>query len=253
MLDALATTTADPCRRRLDAIDPRTRIIAAVVLSVFVVVASRWSVIGLALAAAAGGAVFGRLPLGNVAKRLMPLNVLMLLLIVLLPLSTPGTPVWQVGPMAFSREGFRLGVTIALKGNAVLLTLIVLLGTMGPITLGHALSHLHVPEKLTHLLLMTVRYLDVLHREYLQLREAMRVRGFRARMDRHTYRCLGYLVGMLLVRSLDRAERITAAMKCRGFQGRFFLLDHFAFTRRDLAFCAGFAMLLASMLLLEWT
>ena len=252
MLDALPTTAAGACGR-LDAFDPRTRIVAAVVLSVFIVLASRWGVVGLALAAAAGGAAFGRLPIGNVAKRLVPLNVLMLLLILVLPLSTPGRPVWQLGPMTFSYEGLRLGAIIAMKGNAVLLTLIVLLGTMGPITLGHALDHLHVPEKLTHLLLLTVRYLDVLHREYLRLRDAMRVRGFRPRMDRHTYRCFGYLVGMLLVRSLDRAERITAAMKCRGFQGRFFLLDHFAFTWRDLAFCAGFAILLTSMLLLEWT
>jgi cobalt/nickel transport system permease protein len=58
-------------------------------------------------------------------------------------------------------------------------------------------------------------------------------------MNRHTYRAFGHLVGMLLVRSLDRSERILAAMKCRGFTGRFYLLDHFAFTRCDLPFCAA--------------
>ncbi len=87
--------------------------------------------------------------------------------------------------------------------------------------------------------------MDVLHREYLRLRAAMKARGFRPRLDRHTYRSFGYLVGMLLVRSLDRAERIAAAMKCRGFRGHFFMLDHFAFSRRDVSFCiASLAFLL---------
>ena len=82
--------------------------------------------------------------------------------------------------------------------------------------LGHALGHLHVPRKLAHLLLFTVRYLDVLDREYRRLRAAMKVRSFRPRMSLHTYRAYGYLVGMLLVRSFDRSERMLAAMKCRG-------------------------------------
>ena len=36
----------------------------------------------------------------------------------------------------------------------------------------------------------------------------LRVRGFKPGSNRHTWRSLGYLVGMLLVRSLERAERV---------------------------------------------
>jgi cobalt/nickel transport system permease protein len=127
----------------------------------------------------------------------------------------------------------------------------VLAGTLEASVLGHALSHLHVPDKLTHLLLLTVRYLEVLQREYLRLEAAMRVRGFRPRISRHTYRSYGYLVGMLLVRSLDRSERVLAAMKCRGFRGRFYLLDHFAFSRRDVPFCVASGVVLAGLIVLE--
>ncbi len=162
-----------------------------------------------------------------------------------------GHDVLALGALQFSREGLQLAVTVALKGNAVVLTLVVLLGTMDAVTLGHALRHLRVPEKLIHLMLFTVRYLDVLHREYLRLRAAMKMRGFRPGLDRHTYRTFGYLVGMLLVRSLDRAERIAAAMKCRGFRGHFFMLDHFAFSRRDVPFCIAWSALLLLLVLAE--
>ena len=66
-------------------------------------------------------------------------------------------------------------------------------------------------------MLFMVRYFDVLGREYARLRAAMRVRCFRPAMNGHSYRMFGYLVGMLLVRSFDRSERVLAAMKCRGF------------------------------------
>jgi len=177
----------------------------------------------------------------------------MLILFAVLPLITQGNPLVAFGPIGFTREGLRLAAAIALKGNAIVLTLVVLLGKLDATTLGHAMSHLHVPDKLTHLLLFTIRYLDVLHREYLQLRAAMRIRAFRPRMDRHTYRAFGYLIGMLLIRSFDRSDRIVAAMKCRGFRGKFYLLDHFAFSWNDLWFGGISLAILFLLVLLEWT
>jgi cobalt/nickel transport system permease protein len=54
-----------------------------------------------------------------------------------------------------------------------------------------------------------------------------------------------------LVRSLDRAERIAAAMKCRGFRGHFYMLDHFAFAKRDLRFCIASLTLLLLLIFME--
>jgi cobalt/nickel transport system permease protein len=247
----LSTHAVDDRGAYLSHVDPRARLAAAVAASIMVVFAARLSVAGVALAAAGAGWLLSGLPLRLVVKRLLPLNAVVLLLIAVLPLTTPGPAAWRLGPLCFSKEGLELGAAIALKGNAVVLTLVVLLGTMNAVTLGHALHHLHVPEKLAHLMLFTVRYLDVLHREYLRLRAAMKTRGFRPRFDRHTYRSFGYLVGMLLVRSLDRAERIVAAMKCRGFRGHFFMLDHFAFSRRDVPFCVASLTVLLVLMLLE--
>ena len=62
----------------------------------------------------------------------------------------------------------------------------------------------------------------------------------------------GDLLGMLLVRGYDRSERIMAAMKCRGFQGRFYLLDHFSFQSRDLYFSLASVLLLLTMLAAEF-
>jgi len=218
----------------------------------------------LAFPGVAGVCVVGAGTRGNL-KRLVPVNALVLVLFVLLalqsymrgqfeanpnssvPVAGGETSLAMVGPLPAVEDGRRLALVIGLKANAIVLSVVVLLAGLDSVTLGHALGHLKMPQKLIHLLLFTVRYLDVLDREFVRLRAAMKVRGFRPRVNWHTYRTIGHLIGMLLVRSLDRSERVVAAMKCRGFRGRFYLLDHFAFSARDIAFTA---LVLASVSLL---
>ncbi len=215
-------------------LDPRLRVVFAVLYAVTVAVLPGFHSLIAALAVAALCAVFSGLGWRRLIRASQPVNLVVLVLVAVLPL-TAGGGIVSLGPLALSREGLELAGQIALKANAIVLVTAALLGTMEIVTLGHALHHLRVPEKLVHLLLMTVRYVDVLDQQRKRLRTAMRVRGFRPRANRHTYRSYGYLVGMLLVTSVDRAERITAAMRCRGFHGRFYLLDHFHFRRSDVA------------------
>jgi cobalt/nickel transport system permease protein len=236
----------------IERIDPRARIVVAVLFSLMAAEVRSYTALGIALAAALSASVFSGFSAATVARRLLPLNALMFLLAILLPFSMPGKPVAMIGPLCFSQEGLLLAARIAIKGNAIVLAILVLIGTMEVNTLGHALSHLRVPAGLSHLFLFTVRYLDVLHREYLRLRWAMKVRCFHPRMDRHTYRSYGNLLGMLLVRGYDRSERILAAMKCRGFQGRFYLLDHFSFQARDVIFCSVSVLVCFIMLAVEF-
>ncbi len=101
------------------------------------------------------------------------------------------------------------------------------------VVLGHALAGLGLPRKLVHLLLLTVRYVGALRDQYAQLRTAMKVRGFRMRPSWHSWRSLGWLFGMVLVRSSERAERILAAMKCRGYRGERPLISDLRMTATD--------------------
>jgi cobalt/nickel transport system permease protein len=236
----------------IDRVDPRARVLTAGAFALLVAVSSRPATAALALAASLLAVLGTRLRLAQVSGRLMPVNLLVVLLALMLPWSTPGSPLLTLGAAHYSREGLWLVTTIALKANAIVLSLVVLLGTLEVSALGHALAHLYVPEKLIHLLMFTVRYVGVLEQEYERLRGAMRLRGFRPAMNWHTYRSYGYLVGMLLVRSLERSQRILAAMKCRGFRGRFYLLDHFAFSLHDLRFGMVSWILLLGLAAVEW-
>ena len=218
-------------------IDARLRVAGAVIFACAAApVENPWAA-GFALGVSLALLALAWLPPRLWLRRLIPLNLMLLTLFILLPLGG-GTAT--------------LALLIALKANAIMLTLTALLSTLEAVELGHALQQLHCPAKLVHLLLFTVRYLDVLHREYERLRNAMRARAFQPRLDRHTLRTYGYLVGMLLVRAFERAERIEQAMRCRGFRGRYPAVATRRLNLADGLYSAAFAAVAAGIVLGGW-
>ncbi len=237
----------------IDHLDPRGRIMVAALFAVVVVSLSDFLALGIALAIAGIVMLLARLPFRPTLYKVMAMDGFILFLLLMLPFTTPGETVFTLGSLAATKEGVLKALTIALKANTIIMALLALVGTLEGAVLGHALYRLRVPENLVYLLLFTVRYIDVLRQEYLRLRIAMQARCFRPGNNRHTYQSIGYLVGMLLVRSLERSERILEAMKCRGFHGRFFLLDDLCYGWRDVAFISIAAIVVTVLFVLEFS
>jgi cobalt/nickel transport system permease protein len=233
-------------------LDPRFRIVAAAVFSVVVVLSERFAVLGVALAASLVAIALARIPVRGILARLADLNAFVLLLVAFLPPFVPGEPVFSVWRISFSAEGFRMAFLIALRANAIMVMAFSLLTTMEPAHLGAALSRLGCPAKLAHVLLFMVRYIEVIHREYHRLSTAMMLRAFRPRLDRHTLKTYGYLVGLLLIRSFERSDRIVEAMKCRGFRGRFYVVRRMRVARGDIAFAAVSVSVVFLLAWMEW-
>ena len=160
---------------------------------------------------------------------------------------------WAGLSLAYNPAGTHLAWLITLKTNAILLAVLALLASNPVNDILHALAHLKVPPKLVTMFLLFYRYLHVLHHEYLRLRQAVVVRCFQPGTNLHTYRTYGQLMGVLLLRSLDRSERVYHAMLCRGFSGTFWLLDHFAWRRADTAFCLAAGLGIAALALVQWS
>lgn len=225
----------------VDQLDPRARVLATVIFALTVVFSKTLWLPFLGLLLAFGFALSASLNVRRTLRRMIAMDMFIVVMIIMLPFTMTGDAMFHVLGFAASKQGFIHAIGIALKANAVVLTLLALVGTLEANTLGHTLARLKVPEKLVHLLLFTVRYLDVVSREYRRMRKAMKARAFTPRNNLHTWRSFGYLVGMLLVRSLERSERIFAAMKCRGYCGKLYLIHSMQWQHRD-------SVLLASMI-----
>lgn len=221
-------------------LDPRFRIVLALI-GVCVFLSLRRHSVLLALVAVLFVACAATPGIGVsvLRRRLIAVNVFSLMLLALMPWGTLGEALFSLGGVGYMREGALHALRIALKANAAVLLMTWLLTPVDPMVLGQAVAGLGAPQRLVHLYVLTLRYLRVLEDEYQRLRRAMHVRGFRARANLHTLRSFGYLVGMLLIRALDRAERVWQAMLCRGFSGQFSPMHARRVRKHDVALACG--------------
>ncbi|PPE70093.1 cobalt ECF transporter T component CbiQ [Caldimonas thermodepolymerans] len=233
----------------LHRLDPRVRLLALLAASLWTARAPGVPALAGACALAALLALAAPLERRRLRRAALALNGFLLVAAVTLPFSVAGAPLWQLGGWSASAEGVQRAAVVVLTGNTLMLLFAALVAPVEPATLAHALLHLKVPDKLVRLLMFALRYVGVLHETRLRLARAMRARGHRPRLDRHTLRSAGYLVAALVGHSVERARRIEMAMRCRGWQGKFPVLHHFRAGWRDAAFAAGFA---AALALLEW-
>jgi cobalt/nickel transport system permease protein len=185
-------------------------------------------------------------------RRLKVVLGFLTLIWIVLPLTLGGPVLARIGQIGISTAGMLLAARISLKTTAILIEFTALVATMPLATLGHALGLLKVPEKLVYLVLMTYRYIHVLENEYQRMVRAIRMRGFLPGTNLHTYQTYAYLIGMLFVRSVARAERITWAMRCRGFNGRFHNLADFIPTPVTWIFSGAMGLVIAALAIFEW-
>lgn len=154
-------------------------------------------------------------------RRLLHLEGFLLLLFLTLPFTLSGAPLLAVGPLVASAEGLDRAVVLACKVTASVLLLSLLFAHVEPLRLAAALRALRLPESLVRIFVIVTRHLALMRDEFSRLRDAMRMRAFRPGSNRHTWRSYGYLIGMLVVRAMERAERVDEAMRLRGYRGCF--------------------------------
>lgn len=232
-------------------IDPRVRVLFATLYAVVTAVSYRFDTLIVSAALSFLLTAFAGLDLRKVVKQLTVVAGFLLLIWVMLPVTFNGEVLFTAGPLVVTRPGLVMSAQITLKTVAILFVFIVLVTTMPITTLGHTLGRLGVPAKLVFLLLITYRYIFVVEQEYSRIYRAARIRGFKPGTNMHSYRTWAYMIGMLFVRASLRADRVHNAMKCRGFQGRFYSMNRYHRNWRNNVFALWLGTGIIILILLE--
>jgi cobalt/nickel transport system permease protein len=233
-------------------LDPRGKLIIVFLFSIVVAAANQFQVLLGSLTLGLLIVLTAKVPAGELIKRLIPVNMLILFLWLFLPFTFGGEPLFFVGSLAVTREGVFYATRISIKSNAMMLMLIALVASTPIFSIGHAMHQLKIPKKIVHLFFFTYRYIHAIYREYLRLKNSIKIRGFIPKTDLHTYKTFAYLVGMLLVRSFDRAHRVHNAMLCRGFRGNLYSLKKFSFKTNDIVSIIFMIAMIGIMGVMEW-
>lgn len=236
----------------LHTMDAAAKLAAVTLFSICTALLSSLETASLALGVGAVLLALARLPFKKLCKRLLFINAFIAFLWLTLPISTSGTPIYSLGGFTVTQEGVDLTLLITLKSNAIISAFIALLATSNVTDIGAGFERLHVPKKLSLLFLFTWRYIHVIQEEYKRLATAAALRGFVAGTNSHTYKTYANLIAMVLVKSHDRAERVSNAMKLRGFNGTFHTLHQQQCRLADTIFASCIGLLGAALLAADY-
>lgn len=233
-------------------IEPRTKIITFTLLIVSAVFAGTVSAALVLLAVAAALLLASRLPLRFILGRVKVIGIFVVPILVLMPVTVPGTPLFSAGPVVVSAEGLSFAVLVTIRSVAAILLVVTMLATQRFDTTLKALALLRVPGIIIQMLLFTYRYIYVMIDEFLRIWSSMRAKGYAFRISRHGLGMIGNAIGMLLVKSYERAERVYMAMIAKGYTGRPISFSSFAVTATDRLFCAAAIVLAVFVSINAW-
>ena len=237
--------------------DMRVRLIVAVTAIVAVVMSTN-IVFGLiAMACSLLGLAAVRTPPRVLLRRLVGpllLAALVLLMQTFLTGATPMTPI-DLGfcRLTATREGFWAGALIASRVLGSFGIVMVLCHGAAAAEILAALRWARVPRTWIEIALLMYRYLYVFLEQAACVASAQRVRLGYSNL-RRSFQSLGSLAGMVILRSLDPAEKSHEAMTARGYQGHLPLpaMPRLPWRQAAVACSAAVAIVAAYLLAERW-
>lgn len=235
-LDQLAL--GDSAIHRLDA---RTKVLTTLAFILFVISYDRYT-----LSALIPFAIFpviimavADLPVVFLAGKVLLIALLAMAIGLFNPVFDRQSMIW-IGDVGISAGWISFG-SIVLRSALTITAALLLTATTGFSAICQALSRLGMPEVFVRQLQFMYRYLFVLAEEAQRMVRARELRSFRK--SGREAGALSSMVGHLLLRTWERAERIQIAMRCRGFNGRMAASRSAGFGAADLFFLLGWISL----------
>lgn len=195
-------------------IDPKTKLIVSFVFILFIALASPTAYLffilcGLMLVMLLA---LSRIPFLFIFKKTLTVIPFVILIAIFIPFMK-------------GQEGIILFRSIVIKSYLSVLCMTLLISSTRFDSLLKGLEQLKMPRLFIMTMSFMYRYLFLLIDEIHRMERARESRSFCKPRPFHTIKTLSNIIGVLFVRSYERAERVYLAMRSRGFTGDIKTMD----------------------------
>jgi len=180
----------------------------AVVVTGISIPVELWPIQGVLACLVFAGHSLANIPMMYLFRRL----AIFLPMLLLLSISLPAT-------QGFS-AGWEIMFAIQFRSTLAFISLLWLVNVMPFDQLLNTLRKLRVPDVFVATLSFMYRYIFVLWNELDKMRTARKARTFGSSSLRFRWKISSEMIGMLLIRAMERAERVHGAMCARGWDGQ---------------------------------
>lgn len=224
----------------LHRLDPRAKLLTTAVFIVSVVSFGKYEITGL-LPFFLYPAVLvgmGNLPLGFLLRKLLLVSPFVIFVGIFNPWLDRDV-LLQLGAFGIT-GGWVSFISLLLRFILTVGAALLLIASTGFTTICMALEKLGTPRIFAVQLLLLYRYLFILIGEAIRMIRAHALRSFN-RKGHVSFRVFLQMLGNLLLRTIDRAQRIHMAMLSRAFTGEIRIVRQFRFGYQEVLFLAGFS------------
>ncbi len=228
----------------LERLDPRSKIISflAIIFCMISTPITRLKDFGLYFLVILTMAFVSRIKPAQLFKRGVVLIPFVLFIAMFVPFLKEGHVLWSVKIYAWTfsvtYEGVWTFLNIVVKSSLSILLIVIASSTTTFSDFLKGLDLLRIPQLLIMLMSFMYRYIFVLLDEAKRLMRARSLRYFGHRY-KEQFRVIGYMIGVLFIRTFERAERVYSAMIIRGFSGKTISVNYLKLSRLDFLFMAG--------------
>jgi cobalt/nickel transport system permease protein len=233
----------------LHRLDPRVKLITTVVFIATVVSFNKYAVLNLIpfFSFPIILIMLGGLPVRYILKKVLLVSPFAILVGIFNPVFDRSVMCY-IGSIGIS-GGWVSFISILLRFVLTVTTALALIALTGFNSVCIALERFKVPRPFIVQLLFLYRYMFVLSEESERMLKARAVRSFSGRSMR--FKTFISLVGQLLLRTMDRAERVYRAMCCRGFDGHIRIIRSLHIDPKDIIFISVWIALFISFRFLD--
>ncbi|MDD5347254.1 MAG: cobalt ECF transporter T component CbiQ [Candidatus Omnitrophica bacterium] len=229
--------------------DPRAKILAFVLLILCIALtpAYRFRTFGMYAFFLAGLVFASGIPPLYAVRKSLTLVPFVLFAAFFLPFSRRGIVALSIpGGLCVTYTGLLTFWGVVVKGYLSIVSMILLVNTTEFPDLLKGFEQLKIPRLFITIISFMYRYVFVIEDELEKMTAAKRSRTIRPGLRLET-RTLSNMVGMLFIRSYERAEAVYAAMCCRGYSGRIHTLHDFSLTKVDRYFLGFFLVIVVTI------
>lgn len=127
-----------------------------------------------------------------------------------------------VSASAYLNEQYGLALLIFLRSNALILFALLLFWNKNLFDVATGMQTLRLPDKLTALFFFLAKFVIIIKQEFSITKKVMKIRSFKSKSNVFTYKTYANVIGMLIIKCFERADKLKNIMVLRNFKGKIY-------------------------------
>ncbi len=165
--------------------------------------------------------------LKSIVKKMLFLNIFIIIMVL----------------SAIMHKEYNYALLIALRANAIIIFALLVFYNKSLFDIASGMQTLRLPDKLVSLFFFVGKFIIIIKQEFNITKNVMKIRNFKSKTNLFSYKVYANVIGMLIVKCFDRAEKLKNSMILRNFQGKIYQNKKEKFSKID--FLIIFSVLLS--------